>query len=132
MWVSQKYLLFPESPLDIGFHLELGEVREEPNTVIIAVASATVMSQGSLITVCSSELEWGAGGVFCVPDKKPKGFTGVCQRSGRDGLFRGQSITMRQIDGAGGPSVPVHKSPGSIRAISAMVPVPAFGAGSWR
>lgn len=41
-------------------------MREELNTVIIAVAvaSATVMSQGSLITVCSLELERGAGEVL--------------------------------------------------------------------
>lgn len=72
--------------------LQLGEVREEPNTDIIAVAGADGMSQGSLITVCSSELEWCSD---CVPDKKPKGFTSVCKRSGLDRLFRGQSITMR-------------------------------------
>ena len=61
-------------------------MREEPNIVVRAVAAASGICQGSLITVYSSELELGAGGCSDRPDKRLKSVSSVCVRSECSGV----------------------------------------------
>ena len=77
-------------------------MREGPNTVVRAVAAARGICQGSLITVYSSELELGAGGCSDRPaDKRLKGVSSVCVRSGCTGVVGPECNEKRLMEPSG-------------------------------